>query len=208
MNVMNAWKDSLERIQAQGFSFTDDEQRQCHEAENFTVTITDLSDVETPLQWVRAQSKWYYPTNEELKQTLFSTQEETGRYSYGARIFSFQSKKNQLDEYVIPLLQEHPQTRRALVVLADPIVDAQSERNFVSLLSVWFRIIDSKVCVTAVLRSNDFLLGWPANIYQTHLLQKYVADALGLACGSVTSLSLSAHYFSDEKWLLDKLLKD
>jgi len=43
-------------------------------------------------------------------------------------------------------------------------------------------------------------------MYQVRLLQEYVASRLGIDCGAVTTVSLSAHYFSDEKWLLEKLL--
>jgi len=208
MNVMDSWRQALASVQEQGFSFTDDEDRTCIEVENFIVTVSDLSDIETPLQWIRTQADWYYPTNDELQTALFSVDEENNRYAYGSRIFHFRSELNQLDDYVIPLLRGRPESRRALVVLADPVADeVTSLRNFVSLLSVWFRIINGKLCVTAVIRSNDFLLGWPANIYQVKLLQEYVASRLGIACGAITSVSLSAHYFSDEQWLLDKLVK-
>lgn len=206
MTVMDEWRKALLQIQEQGHTFTDDEGRTCTEAENFTVKVEDLSDVEMPLQWIRAQAQWYYPSNEELEAALFSDSEEMSRYAYGSRIFHFRSELNQLDDYIIPLLRDHPDSRRALVVLADPVADDVTKlRNFVCLLTVWFRIIKGKLCVTSVIRSNDFLLGWPANLYQSKLLQEYVAEKLGVQCGSITTVSLSAHYFSDEDWLLERL---
>jgi thymidylate synthase len=206
---MESWRTALENIRANGFSFTDDEGRVCHEIENFVVTVNDLSDIQSPLQWIRGQADWYYPSDEELRTALFSHDtEEVNRFAYGSRIFHFRSELNQLDDYVIPLLQKHPDSRRALVALADPVADeVTSTRNFVSLLSVWFRLIKGRLCTTMVVRSNDFLLGWPANIYQARLLQEYVAQKLGVSCGTITSVSLSAHYFSDEDWLREKLMK-
>jgi len=205
MNVMNAWKNAIRDIVA-GRTFTDDEGRECHEQENMIVTINDLEDVPAPLQWLRGQSNWHLPSDDELKAAIFNFDNEEERYAYGSRIFSFRDELNQLDSYVIPLLREHPESRRALVALADPVADDVTvEKNYISLLNIWFRISEGKLQVTAVLRSNDFLLGWPANIYQIHLLQKYVAERIHIPCGAITTISLSAHFFEDERWLYDKL---
>jgi thymidylate synthase len=114
---------------------------------------------------------------------------------------------NQLDGYVIPLLKSHPDTRRALVTLADPVADDVTHlHNYVSLLGVWFRVVAGKLTVTALIRSNDFVLGWPANLFQIKLLQEYVAERVGVAAGSITTVSLSAHLFLDDEKLISSVL--
>ncbi len=205
MNVMAAWKNAIYDI-VSGRTFVDDEGRECHEQENMIVTAHELEDIRAPLQWLRGQTSWRLPSDEELKAAIFEHTNEDDRYAYGSRIFSFRNELNQLDSYVIPLLREHPETRRALVALADPVADDVTvEKNYISLLSIWFRISEGKLRVTAVIRSNDFLLGWPANIYQIHLLQQYVAQRIHVPCGAITTISLSAHFFEDERWLYEKL---
>lgn len=206
-NIMDAWRNALRRIKEKGFVFNDDEGRFCHEVENLVLIVEDVSNIEQPLHWIRAQSDWHYPTNDELERALFEASEEQSRYAYGARIFSYHNKLNQLDGHVIPLLKEHPQSRRAIVALSDPMIDEVNMRNVVSLLSVWFRVIEGKLHVTGVLRSSDFLLGWPANMYHLALLQKYVSERLKIERGSITTISLSAHYFEEDGWLLDRLEK-
>ena len=207
MKVMDAWKGALARIKQKGNSFVDDEKRVCFECENMVLSISDLSDVKAPLQWIRSQADWFYPSDDELKNAIFSGQtQDSELYAYGERIFHFRKQVNQIDEFIIPLLKEHPLSRRALVVLSDPLVDEASSRNVVSLISLWFRIVNDRLCVTATLRSNDFLLGWPANVFQVRLIQEYVAKELGIPLGDITTISLSAHFFDDEKWLFDRLL--
>lgn len=208
MKVIEAWHHALKKIQQEGIAFTDDEKRTCYEVENMTVRVDDLSDVKKPLQWLRTQSDWYYPTDQELQKMLFGNIEEDLLYSYGSRLFRFQKEINQLDGYIIPLLKENPNSRRAIAILADPLIDELPQQNFISLLSVWFRIVNNKLCLSAVIRSSDFVLGWPANIYQAHLLQQYVAQKLNVSAGSITTISLSAHYFANENWLLERIFRN
>jgi thymidylate synthase len=92
-------------------------------------------------------------------------------------------------------------------VIADPIVDEVTvSHNFVSMLTLWFRITDGRLHVTATVRSNDVLIGWPANLYQISLLLSLVAEKLGVRPGTATTVSLSAHYFSDDDRLVEKLI--
>lgn len=205
---MDSWRKALLDIRQHGRLFVDDENRRCCELTNMVLVIDDLSDVKSPLQWIRSQTDWFYPSDEELETAVFGDSENRLLYGYGSRIFRFGKEHNQLDEFVIPLLKKHPHSRRALVVLADPLRDGVSRQEMVSLVSLWFHIVDEELCVSAVLRSNDFLLGWPANVYQVRLLQEYVGRALGVRLGAITTVSLSAHFFSDEDWLFDRLLKE
>jgi len=62
---------------------------------------------------------------------------------------------------------------------------------------IYFKIHDSKLELTVNIRSNDFFIGWPANVYQIHLLQKYVADKLKISTGKITIFSNSAHVFQE-----------
>ncbi|MBR9702858.1 hypothetical protein GOV10_02390 [Candidatus Woesearchaeota archaeon] len=208
MNVMMAWRQALKDIKDNGVSFTDDEGRECLEVLNYSLTVHSMEDIHTALQLLRGQKGWYYPSDEELKEVLFNQEfEESNRYAYGPRIFRFREKLNQLDGYVIPLLRSHPDTRRALVTLADPVADDVTHlHNYVSLLGVWFRMANGRLCVTAMIRSNDFVLGWPANLFQIKLLQEYVAERVGADLGAITTISLSAHLFLDDDKLISGVL--
>jgi len=85
-----------------------------------------------------------------------------------------------------------------MVIIYHPIVDSKvSIKESPGMVSVCFKVLDGKLTLTAVIRSNDMFIGWPANIYQIYLLQKYVAEKLGIATGSLTTISHSAHVFHE-----------
>ena len=74
-------------------------------------------------------------------------------------------------------------------------------------MSIYFKIIDNELTVTTVIRSNDMFIGWPANIYQIYLLQQYVAKAIGIKTGSITTISHSAHVFDEYKEEVEQVLR-
>jgi thymidylate synthase len=106
--------------------------------------------------------------------------------------------KNQVDDFIIPLLKKDPNSRRAVVVLYSPVADSRvNKKETPSLISIFIKIIEKKLTLTIVIRSNDMFIGWPANIYQVYLLQKYVGEKLGIETGSITTISHSAHIFTE-----------
>ena len=76
-----------------------------------------------------------------------------------------------------------------------------------AMIMMNFNIINDLVCVTSLVRSNDLFFGWPANIYQSHVLQDYISKKLGLKNGSLTTISISAHIFEDQFEYIKKLVK-
>ncbi len=81
----------------------------------------------------------------------------------------------------------------------NPVEDLRSgASNTPGIILISFRIIEKKLCVTALIRTSGFFTGWPANVYQVARLQEYVARALSIVPGSVTTISLSAHLYADQ----------
>ncbi len=60
----------------------------------------------------------------------------------------------------------------------------------------------------SVIRSNDLFFGWPANIYQVSILQKFVAERIGCELGNIQTVSVSAHIFEDQFDDIKKILRD
>ena len=93
-------------------------------------------------------------------------------------------------------------------MLYHPVVDSKINiKETPGLISIFFKILNNKLTLTTVIRSNDMFIGWPANIYQVYLLQKYVAEKLGLETSSITTISHSAHVFDEYSEEVDKVLK-
>jgi len=165
-------------------------------------------DYEKPVEAMR-EFEWVYPTSEELSTIIFNKEDlAIYEFSYGPRIFNFLGKKDQVHDYIIPLLKHDPNTRRAIISLFNPSTDSDLlNKNIPSLMTIYFKIRDGKLNVTCVIRSNDFFIGWPGNTYQIYLLQKYVAEKLGTGTGTLSTISCSAHIFHEHLEHIGKMLK-
>ncbi|MFH0869461.1 MAG: thymidylate synthase [archaeon] len=208
--TMEAWKAALNEIREHGESAVDTEGRSSTELLNLSITIrSPQDDVTKPIEVMRGFKSWSYPEQDELEDVFFKKEASSSYYyTYGARIFNYTNSKDQIEEYIIPLLSKQPNSRRAIVVLYQPVVDSKlGVKENPCLISIFFRIIDSRLSVSALLRSNDIFIGWPANIYQLCLLQKYVAERLGIESGSMTTISHSAHIFHEYDEEIEAVLR-
>ncbi len=208
---MDAWKLALAKLLAEGKNFKDDNKRICREILNFSVTIQHPEiGADEPIDLLKGFDKWLYPSKEELANIIFNKDVlPLYEYTYGSRLFNYKNSLNQINNYIIPLLTKNPSSRRATVIVMDPLSDLKIQsKNAPALVSLHFKMDDNMLLLTAVVRSNDFFIGWPANLYQFFLLQHYVAEQLGLREGSITTYSISAHifeeYFNDINSVLEK----
>ncbi len=199
-STLEAWKASLKHIMEKGADFQDREKRTCREILNMTIVIENPEQsIHLPISQMKNTDKWVYPGREELESIMLDKKTSTlYNYTYGPRIFNFQSQKDQIEQFIIPLLEKDPDSRRALIVLYDPLQDSQvSNKDIPSLALVYFKVKEKKLNITCFIRSNDMFIGWPANVYQIYTLQNHVAERLGLKLGSITTFSASAHIFAE-----------
>jgi len=196
---VEAWKKALKYILEEGVDFTDTDDRQCREVLNLMVNIENPEKDYEKLIEIMKQFEWIYPTSEELSAIIFNKEDlAIYEYSYGPRIFTFAGKKDQINDFVIPLLKSDPNSRRAVISLFNPSTDSDMlNKNVPSLMFIHFKIQNNTLNCTCFIRSNDFFIGWPGNIYQIYLLQKYVADKLNIKTGSLSTMSCSAHVFHE-----------
>lgn len=206
----DAWKQALATIEKEGKDFTDDTARTCRELLGITITIQhpDVA-VDEPIELVSKNKRWNYPSKEELANIIFNKVDiPFYDYTYGSRLFNYQGNIDQINDYIIPLLKKTPASRRATAILYDPQQDQDpNNRNAPGLISLHFKIDEDKLTMTSVIRSNDMLIGWPANIYQLATLQQYIAEKLGVKQGPLSTISISAHLFLDNKEVLEEALK-
>jgi thymidylate synthase (methanogen type) len=196
---VDAWKKALKHIIDEGSDFTDTDNRQCREVLNLIVNIEQPGKDYDKLIDMMKQFEWIYPTSEELSAIIFNKEDlAIYEYSYGPRIFNFAGKKDQINDYVIPLLRNDPNSRRAVISLFNPSTDSDIvNKNVPSLMFIHFKIKNNELTCTCFIRSNDFFIGWPGNIFQIYLLQKYVADKLNIKTGALSTMSCSAHIFHE-----------
>jgi len=208
-NALECWKLSLDFVRNKGSDFIDQNNKQCRQSLNLvTVVKRPEINVTEPIELLNSFKTWKYPKLDEISSVILSSKSSLDySYSYGQRIFNFDGI-NQINDYVIPLLKDHPTSRRAVVSLWNPFVDASLiNKQVPGLIAIDFKIVNGSLCITGIIRSNDLLFGWPANVYQLFVLQDYVRKKLDLSFGDLSIVSISAHLFKDHFDVVDKILE-
>jgi thymidylate synthase len=205
---IESWKRALKAIIEEGSDFTDTDKRQCRELLNLVIDIEQPEKDYDKILDVLKKFEWIYPSVEELSSIILNKENlAMYEYNYGPRIFNFLGKKDQVHDFIIPLLKNDPNSRRAVISLFNPQTDSDIlNKNVPSLMSIHFRIKNDRLNCTYLIRSNDTFIGWPGNIYQIYLLQKYIADKLNIKTGSLTTVSCSAHVFHEHFEDVKKIL--
>jgi thymidylate synthase len=205
---VEAWKKAIKYILEKGEDFIDSDGRECREALNLEVNIEQPEKDYDKLIDTMKKFEWIYPTSEELSVIMFNKEDlAIYEFSYGPRIFNFLNKKDQINDFVIPLLKNDPNSRRAVISLFNPSTDSEIlNKNVPSLMFIYFKIKENRLNCTCFIRSNDFFIGWPGNIYQIYLLQKYVSEKLNRNTGLLTTISCSAHVFHEHFEHVKKVL--
>lgn len=62
---------------------------------------------------------------------------------------------------------------------------------------VYPQLVDGKLHMFVVMKTNDLYNAWPENAYALTSLQKYIADGIGVETGTYTHFSVSMHIYKD-----------
>lgn len=209
--AIEVWKKALKKVIDNGVDFIDQNNRDCRQLLNLTITIEDPdNNITAPIDWLNSFRTWRYPKLEEIAEIMLTDKASLDySYCYGSRIFNFNDTIDQVNNYVVPLLKRYPTSRRAVISLWNPAHDSDVDMDEVpGLMNIDFKLIDNKLHLTAMIRSNDLFFGWPANVYQLYVLQDYVKKKLDCDFGSLAVFSVSAHLFHDQYEMVEKLIKE
>jgi thymidylate synthase len=119
---------------------------------------------------------------------LESTLPEDQAYAYGHRIgayFGFDA----LDKFAQRLI-ENPQDRDCYLALWDSRHDIDADDS-PCLVSLFFRVYDEALTLTACYRTHNALDAWIKNVYGLMAAQRIVSDKTGIPPGSITVISHS-----------------
>ncbi len=113
---------------------------------------------------------------------------EDQAYTYGNRIrryFGFDSLEKFAER-----LRENPQDRDCYLALWDSRSDIDAD-DAPCLVSVFFRVFDEKLTLTACYRTHNALDAWLKNVYGLMRVQREVARKTGIEPGALTVISHS-----------------
>jgi hypothetical protein len=116
-------------------------------------------------------------------------------YTYGNRLLGYFTPPDTLQS-AIDLLAEDPYTRRAYISLWDSSADLDGDEENRSrakpcLTTLFFRLTDVGLTLTATYRAHNLMTAWLQNIYGLMAVQRHVARGAGLEVGRLTVISHS-----------------
>lgn len=144
----------------------------------------------------------YYP------QVLSPKQIPGIAYTYGQRLRSYDGV-DQIQN-IIELIKNRPFSKKMIAVTAKVKEDwsAANKGDTPCLTQIVCSIQDGKLFMTTHFRSQDMVHGWPRNVFSLRKLQKLIADEAGIALGAFVMITHSAHIYSDDYELVEKILAE
>lgn len=181
------------------------------ELNNYQFTIDDidtdfisLKTAKSSLVYIVGEYLWYHSSRNDLdfisKFSKFWTNiSDDGVTSNSAYGYILQEKYgfDQI-ETIINLLEEDPTSRRAVLNINVPNIDVATTKDELCTIALIYFIRDNKLHSTTIMRSNDILFGLRNDLPYFIRLQKYIADSLGVECGSYTHFATSIHLYEKD----------
>ena len=137
----------------------------------------------------------------EMLDGILDFEVERGNWSYTYH----QRMANQID-FVIAELRRNPDSRRAVIGIRDNAADAGSD-DPACLQHVQYFIREKQLHCKVLFRSNDACKAAFMNMFALIMLQKKIADELGVAVGTYTHRANSFHCYERDFPLLEGYVK-
>ena len=160
--------------------------------------------VDTPLTppLVSPHSRFQQKFVEQYARDLLQGSHAAFEYDYHGRLFDWgerlavNGEAVHVDQiaYIIDKLKRSPVSRRAVAITWNPVIDERLD-DCPCLQLVQCLLRDGRLAMRVVFRSNDMLTAAGANMYALVQLQKFIADQLGVPCGTYTHISLVPHIY-------------
>jgi thymidylate synthase len=129
-------------------------------------------------------------------------------YTYGQRLRDYEGV-DQIQN-IIDLIKNRPFSKKMIAVTAKVKEDwsVVNKGDTPCLTNILCSIQDGKLFMTTHFRSQDMVHGWPRNVFSLRKLQKLIADEAGVPMGAFVMITHSAHIYSDDYELVEKIIKD
>lgn len=176
-----------------------------------TNVIIEISDptrniVDSPLRnlnmrYAVGELLWYLSGSNNLKDIRqfssfwdkLSPDGKTITSAYGYKIFKKGGKQSTQFENLIKELEKDRHSRRAVIMLHNE--EETNDKDHPCTLSLQFQIVDNKLEMTTVMRSNDLWMGFPYDVFFFTSLQIIVSMILGVELGKYTHFVGNLHLY-------------
>ena len=112
--------------------------------------------------------------------------------------YGWQWKRNDQIDYVVDLLKHQPDTRQAAISIYDGKEHDTFTFDTPCTYAVQFTILDNKLNMSVIMRSNDLWFGFCNDQYQFSKLQDLIAFKLNIEIGTYFHYAHNLHLYNDK----------
>jgi thymidylate synthase len=112
--------------------------------------------------------------------------------------YGWQWKRNQQIDCVIGLLRTKPNTRQAAISIYDCKEWDSYTKDTPCTYAIQFTILNDRLDMSVVMRSNDLWYGFCNDQYCFSMLQKMIADELKIEIGTYYHFAHNMHLYNDK----------
>ena len=112
--------------------------------------------------------------------------------------YGYQWERNYQLDYVIAKLKHDKDTRHAAISIYDGKEHAKYRKDTPCTYAVQFTILNDKLNMAVLMRSNDLWFGFCIDQYCFSYLQKMVADRLSIETGTYYHYAHNLHLYNDK----------
>jgi thymidylate synthase len=165
------------------------------------------------LEYANAEWRWYLSGDPNIKklgelygkvpQIWERMADEQGNVNsnYGYQWY----RENQLGK-VISMLKSNPETRQATISIYDGKEIHKYDHDTPCTYAVQFTVLDDKLNMSVVMRSNDLWYGFCNDQYQFSSLQMLVANETGYDVGTYYHFAHNLHLYNDKLPVINEMM--
>jgi thymidylate synthase len=121
-------------------------------------------------------------------------------YTYGNRIRGYYNRDGSVLDFIdssILRLRADPQTRHAFMSLWDTAHDGDENGSSPCLVTLFLRLFDERLTLTATFRTHNAMSAWPENVWGLIAIQRAICAGTQLPPGPITVISHSISVDAD-----------
>jgi thymidylate synthase len=112
--------------------------------------------------------------------------------------YGYQWERNHQLDYVVAKLKDNPNTRHAAISIYDCKEFETYSKDTPCTYAVQFTVLNNKLNMSVVMRSNDLWYGFCNDQYCFSMLQKLVSERTGYEIGTYYHFAHNLHLYNDK----------
>lgn len=135
----------------------------------------------------------------------YSDDGETLNGAYGSRIIHW----GNIDQikYVINKLKSDKDSRQAIIQIYNPTLDSKETKDVPCNILLHFILRHNELNLLVYSRSQDFIFGFPYDLFHWTMLQEIIATELGVEMGFYQNMTGSMHIYEKDYYKLESICK-